>query len=371
MLKSNIKISSQKLNEIADYCHTIIINSTSKDESLKKISQVAFNNFGEFFGPYILEDMSHISINFIEILDQILFTINNGDFEGDNIKNYIIDDLYARIQIYLEIFKGTDYYKKSLSNRILSYDDTLIISQYQMSEYIPDLMSEFYDQPNLRKPILNALLRFDVEELINFYYQIIKDIYCLELKCLALLGLKTLSIKFNNWYIFKNHDEELSQIISYGESFDTENIENSPIPNDIYRSLFAVKFIEININTFDNEKAFQWIFKLNHCLIELNNENPLFTSIMQSMSNIINVIDLNHLKTVLRDKDNLALFIRLLDLLPGTFFNRIIGRLNMLGMEFFESIQYLINAKKMKFKGINSNILNFIYWVSANNFRAG
>ena len=365
MVAGSAKINSDKLHKIAQSCYDIISEVQSKDEALKQISHIAFRELGEFFGPYILDEPTQITVNFIELLDQILYTVYDSETETGTIRNYIIEDLHLRIGIYLEVLKSRELYKKSLAGRILTLDDTIIIQELELVEFIPDLMAEFYDQPSLQKPILKSLIKFDVEELMNFYYQIIKGIFCLEIKTLALLGMKCLSVNFRHWHLLKNIDSDLTRIVEYCEKFDASVIENNEIPSDIHTIFFVVNFIEMKTLKNRAENSLQWMFLLNRNLLDMNAESPLSGCIFQALSNTLLLLELKGLKEFVKGKNNLISFISLIDRLPAVYFNRIIGKLNLLGGDFIDTIQYLISSKKIKLKGIDSNILNFIFWVTS------
>ena len=75
---------------------------------------------------------------------------------------------------YIDVYNEKEIYKQNLCNRVISKDDTMIIRHYKMSEYIPELLVEFYEQPELQYFILRVLLVFQADELRHFYNQIMK-----------------------------------------------------------------------------------------------------------------------------------------------------------------------------------------------------
>ncbi len=362
MINSRSKIDKKRLRYIARQCYNLLITSKNKYDALLKISETAAKEFGEYFSPNILLNSDQISVNFIEIMDQILFEIEENDSDEENIRNYIIEDLYNRIKIYLEIFEGEDVYKKSLSNRIITCDDTFIISQFNMARYVPDLMTEFYEQPNLQKPILKALLKFDVEELLNFYYQIVKDVFCLEIKCLALTGLKCLSTQFRNWHLLKLKDDALAEIADYAEKFNINRIESNALPEKLYCIYFAINFIEKNLNNLMYSESVDWIMKLFKNLLKVNIGNAIFDNIYMSLSNIILLSDTDCFISAFQRNSNLVTFLRLIDILPPSYFNRITIKLDNFGREFVELINEQIAKNMIKTDKFSSNIFNYLLW---------
>ena len=107
-MRNRNKISKSRLKAIVNDCYDIINLEPSKFEALNKISDKALIEFGDYFGPYILKSPDKISMNFIELMDQIIFEIKENNQHDDNIKETIIEDLYLRVKINLEIIKGTD-----------------------------------------------------------------------------------------------------------------------------------------------------------------------------------------------------------------------------------------------------------------------
>ncbi|MCP4137570.1 MAG: hypothetical protein GY754_41770 [bacterium] len=363
MIKSEARIDKNQLYEVANNCYGLITSSSSKEDALCKIAETAGAVFGEYFAPNILIKPDEASINFIELMDQVVFEMAKSGSDDDSVREYIIDDLHARINLYLEAFLDREVYKKNFSHRILSYDDTIIIKQFKLGEYVPDLVSEFSEQTNLKKAILKTLLTFNEDELLNFYYQVAKEEHCLEIKSLAFTGLKKFNSKFTNWHLLKT-DDELSNLVQYVEAFDIKNIEQNKIPGDLYSLLFAINCLELNISNMMHENTTDWICDVFETALEINIDNSLFTSIFTSISNILIYLDIECIQLLLENERHLKAFVLLLDSLPREYFSRVILTLDKLGEDFIFTVDELLSANILGLDEVNSNVVNYLFWKS-------
>ena len=71
----------------------------------------------------------------------------------------------------------------------------------------------------LQRPILHTLATFDNEELLNFFYNITKETNTIEIKALALAGLKRCGSRFSSWRQLVTDSEEQNQMIAYAQRF--------------------------------------------------------------------------------------------------------------------------------------------------------
>lgn len=368
VMESGVKFNEKALLKIAGRCYDLLQSAPSKKDALRKISITATREFGDYFGPIILQDPNEISVNFIELLDQIVFEMDENHSGEDNIREYIIDDLYARINIYLEIFKDIDLYKQGLSKRIFCADDTIIIRHFKMREYIPDILKEFQEQPNLQKPILKCLLTFQADDLLNFYYQIAQGIYCIEIKSLALIGLKGFNSKFTNWHKLKTSDDELASLISYIESFEPADIHTNALPYDLNTLFFVINFIEQHRTGIINNKTVYWIYSVFKTFLHINIENSFFTSIFASVSNILISMESEYIKRFAEREEELISFIYFLDILPRSIFDRITVKLDALEKDFIQKVNEIISAGKITLDEVNSNTISYLLWNSPRSF---
>jgi hypothetical protein len=171
-----------------------------------------------------LSEPDDVSVGFIELLDQVIFEIEEVQNANDNkIEEYLIEDLYQRVESYLEVLSDADLYKRNLGKRIMNVEDTIIIKRFGFVEYVPLLMSEFNEQAAIRQHILKALISFNNEELLQFYYDILKKECEADIKVLSLIGLKKPVYQFDNWHLLECREEDYGALIQFVQSFKYEN----------------------------------------------------------------------------------------------------------------------------------------------------
>ncbi len=360
MIKSSFKLDKEGLISFAEKCYKFLIESRSKEAALQKISGLSIENFGDYFSPDILSEPDQISLNFIELLDQVIFELNENISSEINVKSYIIDDLYNRVKIYLEIFQGVDIYKKSFACRLICLDDTIIICQYNLSEFIPELMVEFYEQPHLQKAILRALINFDVENLISFYQQILQGRFCIDIKCLAAAGIFNCDQGFSIMEALSEENGPVRDLIKYSRMFSIEDIKSNDLPYDAHALYFVLTIIELNLGRSFDLETVRWIFKSSEVIWSYAIDRSNCFNIYQALSNIILNIDHTVLSQYLKSEENLISFLRLIDSFPTTCFNRITTQLDMLGETFFHTSRDLYSNQSIKTDVVESNIIHYL-----------
>ena len=239
-MKNGIKYNIEMIRRFAGALRESMALSPTKEKALEKIANLVKAELGDYITPDILSSSDELQAGFIELLDQIVFETSENTQAENKIREYIFEDLYLRLTIYLDIFSDRDSYKRGLGSRMLTNEDTIIIKKYYMDEFIPLLMSEYYDQPALQKSILKALLVFDSEQLLNFYYQIAGQESCHEVKIFSLLGLKTSTPKFANWRHIVTDDERINSLIDYVKSFDLSDPGKNTIPEELFTIFFVI-----------------------------------------------------------------------------------------------------------------------------------
>jgi hypothetical protein len=364
LMKDRIKFDAITLNQFVNLCYDLIQSVSSKKEALNIIASEATREFGPYFGPVILQSPDEISVNFIELLDQIVFEMDENRNNGDNIHEYMADDLYLRITIYLEAMKDISLYLNSLMNRILCADDMIIIRHYRMREYMPLLLKEFSEQPNMQKHIIKCMLTFESDDLLNFYYQIVHGSYCMEIKALALIGLKSMNTAFTSWDRLKNSDDELLSLISYAEGFDPRNLEKNALPYEINSLFFVINFIELKHESISFRRVRNWMLNVfkTFLFINISASSSLYSSIYRSISNILMRMDNDVLKSFMNNDDDLAAFVSFIDLFPRAIFDRITVKLDLMDREFVHSVNDLISSGKVNVDEVNSNIQSYLVW---------
>ena len=349
------------LRDFAETCFYLLTQAPGKNAALKNIAETCTRRFGEYFGPEILADPDELSVNFIELLDQTVFEMIDNPARETTIRDYIIEDLYHRLSLYLDMYRGLEYYERSLLNRKITLDDLVIIRYYRLDHYTGELMDDFYEQPTMQRSILKTLLVFNDERLLNFYYQIIRELHSLEVKGLALMGLKQCHNRFSNWHSLKNIDDDLTDLVNYIEAFETEDVSKNPVPGNITRLNFALTYIEMNQQSLMKRGIVPWVFSVMRSVLYLNADSSLFTTIYNSIATIIVFFDTEYIRFLLKDERHLISFVCLMDILPGPVFDRIRMKLDLLGKDFINSINELRFSGKIRLDELNSNVMGYLY----------
>jgi hypothetical protein len=361
MIKSRVILDKDGLFSFTEECYQLLTASRSEEDALKQISYLSIEKFGDYFSPDMLTEPDQISLNFIELLDQIIFELNENNSYLINVKSYIIDDLYNRVKIYLEVFQGIDIYKRSLAGRLICNDDAIIICQYRLSEFIPELMTEFYEQPHLQQSILRALISFDVENLQSFYYQVLQGAFCIEMKCIAAAGIFNSGQGFSNDEMLSSESSAVKNLVKYGKMFSVEELESNDLPYDVHALHFLLLLVELNLDRPLDLEAVKWIFKSSEVIWNDEIYRSHYFHIYQSLSHIIPRIDRSILSQHLKNEDNLISFLRLIDSFPTTYFNRISAQLDMLGDKFFHTSRDLYSDQIANTEIVESNIIHFLF----------
>jgi hypothetical protein len=362
-MKEEIKIYRSTLKDYASRCRSIMSSQLHPEELLKIMADTATAAFGEYFSPRILQDPDEISVNFIELLDQIVFEVDENIPSlpiDENIRDYIMDDLYVRINIYIDIFTGIDTYKANLKKRILTHDDTEVIRYYNMDEYITLLINEYDEQPALKESILRALLSFEGHNLINFYYRVANDESLPQSKILAFMGLKQSGSRFSNWDLLKTENSDYRDVITYIEEFDSGAIGSNGICSDFGSLLFTINYIELNIKKLRDPLIIGWVAEILKKVLEKGNGSTYFPRIYNLVSNIFMFAREEFLKNFSQCDEHLVAFIEIIDTLPWEFFDRIRAKLFVMGDDFQTRVNNLIESDKISLNEGDSNTMSFL-----------
>ncbi len=356
------RLKTQKLLEIAEESYDQFKNSKSKFDALKVISDAVAQELGHYLNVYALNELNEVFIGFVELLDQIIFEIEDGLNKTENgIEEYIIDDLYQRVDSYLELFKNIEIYKKNLRERLLNLDDPLIIRYYKLEEFVPSLIIEFFEQPDMRLIILKSLLFFRDDELLNFFYEIAKNEYDMGLRILALIGLKEFKYRFNNWHILKGIDNNYNDLIDYVMAFSFDTIEKRNHHNNSYIILFILFNMELSLMNRTSLSNYTWLLNFFYDISIERLDNPFMQQhIYKTISNILIRIDFNLLKSSLQTKESLMSFLHLVDFFPVEHFDKIMTIIDFLGKDFLSTVERLIVSGKLKLDKEKSNLLGYV-----------
>ncbi len=331
--------------------------NNSKAATLMQIADYARDQLGEYFTPEILSAPNEITIHFIELLDQIVFELGENIPEDVNIREYIINDLYARISIFVQVLSDLQKYSSNIKSRLLLFEDTIIIKFFNGKTLLPLLKNEFYEQPSLQKWILRAMLSFDDPDLLHFYYTIIHEKNHVEVKILALLGLKKTTPLFSKWdsiYTIIEHDATL---LRYIIEFEPAKILPEQMPTTPETIVFTLLYIEYNTNCISSNKV---LVNLLYQAIEPLKDGRYTTIIYLTITNILLTTDLTELINTEHDEDVIFIkFLNILDYLPREYFDRISVKLQLAGNSFFEHARGLVNSGRILTKDYKSNLINY------------
>lgn len=353
-------IHTQRLTEITAQLYPPFKNAPSKLDALTVIYSGITEELGHYINMYRLSELNDIIYGFLELTDQIIFEIDEGFKSAENsVEEYIIDDLYQRTETYLDLFNDIELYKKNLRKRLLNQDDPIIIRYYVLDEFIPLLISEFFEQPDLRKEILKSLQFFNDDTLINFFYDIAKNDYDVELRILALIGLKKFKYRFNNWHLLKTGDDDFNALIEHVRKSKTDTASHKTKNNSIF--LYTLWTIELSTMKELTLHEYPLLFR---SLFDISCAAPDNGFVQQefnyALGRILKGINIHDLRILLRDKSHLKAFLQFLNITPVEFFDRVMMILDLLGDDFFESFDQLIVSGEFSIKEARSSLLSYL-----------
>lgn len=356
------RVNSNNIETSLKEYFSIITTTTSRSEALKSIAGMGIKQFGEFITPGSLNLSDEVQINFVEILDQIIFELSGNSDTGSEIKDYITDDLFSRFSLILEALADCDKYKANLKNRPLYCEDLIVIRRKNLSEFVPLLIAESEDITSLEKNIIKTLLYFTDKVHLDFFYNLFRNTasgYC---KAASLLGLKYSCKAGLNWNSLREISNGLKELVEYAENFNIEEIYCNRLPENMEEMTFILLHLEKNVKQYKNISEINWILTVFSIVPLLNFENSWLTEINISLSNIILETDINLMREILKNESALIRATNFIDYLPRNVFNRLTGRLDDMGMEFIYNLNLVIEKKKKSMDAYNSNILTYISW---------
>lgn len=362
-----IEKSSLSLKETTEKYYNILKSITSRSEALKNIAVKATEDFGEFITPGSLNLTDEVDINFIELLDQIIYEFReNTDYES-NIRDYIIDDLYSRLFIYLESFNNIRLYMQNIKNRPLTPDDLLIIKSRKLTQTIPLLIAEYEEITLLQKPIMKALLHLPGNYPADFFYNT-----CLSsphgfIRAASVLGLIYAGIDVKNRCTEENMGQDesnnhIAELLDYAARFNFNEIWINREPLNREEITFILLHIEKNIHSFTDSRSIDWILNTLNLIPAMNFENSWLNEINTSMSNIILNTDTSRIKEYLNNEEKLMMTINFIDLFPKNIFNRLTGQLDSMGIEFHYKLNSILEKRDFRSGDPDSNMLNYLSW---------
>ena len=356
------KDNTTLLNLIVDDYFQILNSTPSRSNALENIADRARDDFGDYITSGSLNITDEILINFVELLDQIIYEFIENNEKNHNIRNYIIDDLYSKLSLTFEALTDTERYISNLQNRSLLLDDLLIIKNKNLTELVPILISEAEGITNFQKEIIKTLIYFENESLCEFFYNTFKNPASGFIKSASLLGLKYNNEKRLNWDSIKEIEKEHSEFIRFAEKFDANIIHKNSFPATEEEVTFSVLHVEKNMKKMNDFDSINWIISMLIRIHSFNFESSWLYEIHSSVCSILLGMDIDILKKILKNESLFIKTIELIDKLPATIFNRLTGIFDSLGMEFLFDLNSTLEEKKLNITNGNSNILNYVYW---------
>jgi hypothetical protein len=360
-MKSGLQLRGEQFEEFANSCYEKISPASSKIEALSIVADFASSRIDDYFRQ-ALEEPDEVSMLFVELLDQIIFELTENMPADLMVREYVANDLFSRLAIYLDLFRDRDAYSTSLKKRLLTHDDTVIMRQFGMHEHAALLMSEYYEQPVLQRSILQTLITFDCDELLNFFYNIAKEAVNIEIKALSLAGLKKCGSRFSSWRQLATDNEEHNQMIAYAQRFYCAVIEKNDIPRDLYSAIFVLQHVESNRDILMNPCSFSWVMNLIRSMLDVGYFNSYLTDFYLSICHVIIFAGLGVLTELLSVDSQVKTLVQVIDFLPREYFDRIMPKLSLLGNDFIHRVNFMLASGKMKLDDRESNTYSYILW---------
>lgn len=355
-----------RLLDFANSCREKIKTASSKLEALQLIADAASNRLEEYQCS-VAANPDEISVNFIRLLDQIVFELTENLPADASVREYVIEDLYSRLNIYIDVFSGRETYACNLNKRLLAHEDTIIIRQCGLEEYLPLLLSEYTEQPLLQKSIIRCLLSFTSGDLLNFYYKVASEPGAQDMKSMALIGLKKFGPVLRHWNLAGTDDRAYGKLVAYAKEFDGIELQKNMVPDDLHTLMFVIQYIELNFKAVVNERSLGWIMAVVGTIPGIGYFNSFLNDVYDSLCAIMLYAGIENLNLVLRDDDLAKALFVAVDFLPREYFDRISPMLSVMGDELIHRVSSLLASGKIRPDERESNILGFVLWKRGNN----
>lgn len=337
--RKNKIISPRFLGEIARECRERLYECNSPRSALAAVASYVSESVGSRPGRAILERPDPVSSAFLDLLDQIAFEMDEIRKECGRVEEYILGDLYRRLEIFLSLCGGVDSYRESVNSRVLTADDALIIRHYALSDLLASLMSEFFEQPHIRFPALLAMVSFESEDLVGFLYEIARGEYDIDLRVLAVAGLHMNNNgRFDGWdMLHGTSDEDFKALIRHvGDGPDAGPPTGCILLFCVLKTEFEANRIAAPQDCAAVLSSLNWI--MTHDLQAV----VMKTRIYESLSRILDSLRCGAMRRYLRDDDNLRDFIYLVDGMPAELFERVSRLMEYLGGETMTAMERLV-----------------------------
>ena len=362
-----ISINNDGIRLLAQHCHDIFTSTPSKETALSLVAEYIMKLLGDYLSPDMLTEPDELTMILFELLDQVVFEISENKKRNKTISEYIINDLYTRLNSFLEVFQGIDYYRSKLMKRNLQFEDTVIIKHLHLNEFADKLVLSFDEHPDLQKYIIKTLNTLEYYNALNFYYRVYGESTSDEVRIQLLIGLKKMSSRFKNWKGLKQITPELASLIEFVRSFDWEASGNSSPPSDIYIIYFLFHYIEANITTLHGYDNLERMLHHMKTIASIKEPESVFsTDIYRAFTNILFNMNNNDLRSVLNNTNILKDFIFILDTIPLDYFDRIKRKTSFAIHRYTGDIKSLFTSGSFTISPELSNTMNYLFLSSGN-----
>lgn len=326
--------------------------------ALEEVASRVLDAIGPRPDGEILQTPDPVSSAFVELLDQIVFEMDeNGEARGGKVEEYILDDLYKRLKIFLSLCEGLDSYRKKLNFRVITADDALIISHYSLTDLVATLMSEFFEEPHLRFPILHAMVSFESEDLVGFLYEIARGKYDTDLRVLALIGLHMNDYgRINGWSMLGESDEQdFASLIRHVKGLPDAGPATGCVL--LFRAL-EIEFAARRMEGPDDCGALLASLRelLRHDLDGVSMKSRIF----ESLSRVLDLLRRDALRRHLGGEESFRDFIRLLDRIPAGLFERAPRLVEYLGEDIVTAMERMAGGDWARSDGPGSSLSAYL-----------
>lgn len=359
-MKSGLELLSDVVEDFARSCRRTAGSSSSCIETLERIAALAAPRIDDLFLA-ALREPDEITVQFLDLIDQIVFECSEQSHAQPSVKEYIAEHLSNRLFIYLDAICNPETYALNCKKRDLTPDDAVIIRARRMEECISLLMQEFHEQPQMQSHILRALLAFDADGLLNLYYEAARS-QSIVVASLALIGLKKCGPRFRFWKNLQRQGGDYGSLYDYARSFDCAAVGRNPLPVDPPSLLFVLQFLDHGAALMSDADTFTWAMNAMRAAMHIGESVPYYPEVEALVPRIIVYAPLEIIRGVLRSKEDTVLFTRLIDSLPRECFHQISIRLSILGGDFVRRMNALVEDGTLMLDPANSNMMNFLIW---------
>jgi hypothetical protein len=257
---------------------------------------------------------SLIDLDFLQLLDQIVFETSQRDEPDDPIRHYVYRDLFNRLYHYALYYTDREKYAELLKMDQILVDDASIIHELRLWDFTENLINTVEGDGN---PLLMKVLLYSPvhEETLPFFHNITQGNYYPDLKVIACAGIV---LAGSSIHCEKSQDPMFCELIDYANSFSLTSLEKNNLPSNSYESLFAILILEHERRQLRDERVLRWFLKSAEAYNRINaNSDELFHSAIEKT--VLSIAP-SWLDTFLGSRPLCEDFMKVLDFLPARTF---------------------------------------------------